>query len=84
MKTRIITWIITLGSFFDVLYSVFAENSGLLAELGVSPKATKVMLILGLIWNAFSRSLVPVPKQTIAELPPESEIGGGGIKNPKP
>jgi len=80
MKTRIITWIVTLGALLDTLYGVLAENSGLLAELGLSPKATKIVLVLGVIWTAFSRSLVPVPKQTTAEAP----IEGGGVKNDPP
>jgi len=59
MKTRLITWLITLGAFLDTAYSVFAENAGLLAELGVSPKATKIVLLLGIFWTAFSKSLKP-------------------------
>jgi len=57
MKTRIVTWLVTLGALFDTLYGVLAENSGLLAELGVSPKVTKVILVIGLLWTAFSKKL---------------------------
>lgn len=60
MKTRLITWFFTLGALFDTLYGVLADNSGLLADLGVSPKITKVVLVVGLIWNAFSNRLKPV------------------------
>lgn len=57
MKTRLITWLITLSALLDTLYGVLAENSGLMAELGVSPKITKVVLVVGLIWTAFSKKL---------------------------
>jgi len=80
MKTRIITWVVMLGALMDTLYGVLAENSGLLSELGVSPKATKILLLLSVLWTAFSRSLVPIPKQTTAEAP----IQGGGTKNDPP
>jgi len=60
MKTRLITWLVTLGALFDTLYGVLADNSGLLADLGVSPKITKVILVVGLLWNAFSNKLKPV------------------------
>ena len=57
MKTRIFTWIITAGAFLDTAYGVLADNMGVLAELGVSPKVTKVILLLGILWTAFSKSL---------------------------
>jgi len=57
MKTRLITWFITLSAFFDTIYGVLSDNSGLLAELGVSPKVTKVILLIGILWTAFSKSL---------------------------
>jgi len=77
MQTRLITWLITLGALLDTLYGVFAENSGLLSELGVSPKATRVILALGIIWNAFSRNLKPEPKkiQTLLEEQEEPIVG---------
>jgi len=59
MKTRIITWVVTLGALLDTIYGVFCENSGLLADLGVSPKVTKIVLLSGIIWTAFSKSLAP-------------------------
>lgn len=59
MKTKIITWLVTLSAFIDVVYGVISDNSGLLAELGASPKATKIILALGLIWNAFNKSITP-------------------------
>jgi len=57
MKTRIITWLVTLGAFLDTAYGVLSENQGLLAELGVSPKVTKIIMLAGLLWTAFSKSL---------------------------
>ena len=62
MKTRWITWLITLSAFIETVYGVIAENSGLLAEIGVSPKVTKVILALGILWTAFSKKLVLKPK----------------------
>lgn len=75
MKTRLITWFITLGALLDTLYGVFAENAGLLSELGVSPKITKIVLLLGIIWTAFSKSLINKPTPTLMD------IGGS---NPPP
>jgi len=57
MKTRLITWLITLSAFLDTAYGVLADNSGLLAELGISPKVTKVILMVGILWTAFSKKL---------------------------
>jgi len=65
MKTRLITWGVTLITIFDTLYGVIVENSGLLAELGVSPKITKIIMTLGILWTAFSRKLEVKPTQNI-------------------
>lgn len=59
MKTRLITIAITIGASLDTLYGIFAENQGLLIELGLSPKITKIVMLVGLFWNAFSKSLTP-------------------------
>jgi len=67
MKTRIITWLVTLGAFLDTVYGVLSDNSGLLIELGVSPKVTKVVLMLGILWTAFSKSLKPDKKEPFAD-----------------
>lgn len=72
MKTRWITWLVTLSAFLDTIYGVLAENAGLLAELGLSPKITKVILVIGLVWTAFSKKL---------ELKPSD---AQGIISPKP
>jgi hypothetical protein len=77
MKTRLITWLITLGALLDTLYGVFAENSGLLSELGVSPKVTKIVLLLGIIWTAFSKSLKPEPKPAIKTFADSDSDGAG-------
>lgn len=63
MKTKIITWLITIAAFLDLVYGVIVENSGLLAEIGVSPKVTKIILVLGLLWNAFSKKLELKPTE---------------------
>jgi len=65
MKTRWITWLITIGAGIDQIYGVLAENAGLLVEIGVSPKVTKIILVVGIIWNAFSKSLTPKEIQSI-------------------
>lgn len=57
MKTRIITWLITFGAFLETAYTVFSENQGVLEALGVNPKLTKIVMLAGLLWNAFSKSL---------------------------
>lgn len=62
MKTRIITWLITFGAFLDTAYGVLAENQGLLVDLGVSQKVTKIVMLVGLLWTAFSKSLAEAKK----------------------
>ena len=57
MKTRILTWIITIIPLIDQIYGLFVENSGLFTEIGLSSKTTKTILVLGLLWNAFSEKL---------------------------
>jgi len=75
MKTQFITWLVTLGALLDSLYGILAENSGLLSELGVSPKVTKVVLVVGLIWTAFSKKLAIAKPQSIigGTKPPEEK-----------
>ncbi len=73
MKTRLITILITAGAFIDTIYGVLADNSGILVELGISPKATKIVMVLGLLWTAFSKSLKDAPVQKIVAS--EEEIG---------
>jgi len=82
MKTRIFTWLITAGAFLDTAYGVLADNMGVLAELGVSPKVTKVILLLGILWTAFSKSLKDphTPKEVIAS---EEENALIGTRPPK-
>ncbi len=81
MQTRLITWLITLGALLDTVYGVFAENAGLLSELGVSPKITKVILLLGIIWTAFSKSLKPEAK-TMSLLQEDEKDGEGKVVPP--
>jgi len=79
MKTQFITWLVTLGALLDSLYGILAENSGLLSELGVSPKVTKVVLVIGLIWTAFSKKLAITKPNAFAE-----EIGLPKPRDPRP
>lgn len=65
MKTRILTWLITILAFTDQIYSFIAENQGLLIELGVSPKIRTAILVFGLLWNAFSEKLGLIPKKLL-------------------
>jgi hypothetical protein len=57
MKTKLITWLVTIGAFLDILYTFVTDNSGLLNEIGLSPKTTKIILLVGILWNAFSDKL---------------------------
>lgn len=61
-KSQIISLIVTIGAFLDTIYGIVSENAGLLSELGVSNKVTKVIMLLGLFWTAFSKSLLPKEK----------------------
>jgi hypothetical protein len=62
MKTKIITWLITLAAFLDIIYGVFVDNASVLAEIGVSPEVSKYILLAGILWNAFSEKLALKPK----------------------
>lgn len=74
--SQIISAIISAGAIFDTVWGVLAENQGLLIEIGIPTTVTKVIMLVGLIYTAFSKSLKPV---IFADEP----IEGGGIKNPK-
>lgn len=82
MKTRLITWLITLATILDTIYGIIVENSGLLAELGVSPKVTKIIMALGIIWTAFSRSLTQ--KKQDVQLFSDPPKDGAGTPNKAP
>jgi len=43
MKTRWITWLITISAFIDTLYGVIAENAGLMAELATATAALEAI-----------------------------------------
>lgn len=63
-KAQIIAWLLTVVATIDTLWGVIAENSGLLADFGVSPKVTKIIMALGIIWTAFTRSLAQKKQST--------------------
>lgn len=56
-KSQIIGWFLTIGTVLDTIWGIVAENSGLLADFGVSPKITKVIMALSIIFTAFNKSL---------------------------
>jgi hypothetical protein len=58
-KSQFATILITAGAIIDTLYTVISENTGLLEDLGVSPKFTKVVMLLGLIFAAYNRGISP-------------------------
>lgn len=62
MKTKIITWLITLAAFVDIIYGVLVDNASVLTEIGVSPKVSKYIFLAGILWNAFSEKLGLKPK----------------------
>ena len=45
-KSQLVTVLITVGAIIDTLYTVVSENTGLLEDLGVSPKITKIVMLL--------------------------------------
>jgi hypothetical protein len=65
-NTKIISIIITLGALIDTLYTVVTENQSLLSDLGVSPKFVKIIMLVGLIYTALSKSLIDKPIRLIS------------------
>lgn len=76
MKQKLISFLITAGARLDTFVGVIFENQGLLVEIGIDPKITKIIMLLGLIWVAFNKPLLTNIYS--------DDIGGGGIKNPPP
>jgi hypothetical protein len=62
-NSKIISLIITLGALIDTLYTVVTENQSLLLDLGITPKTTKIIMVIGLVYTAFSKSLIELPSQ---------------------
>jgi len=58
--SQIISAIISAGAIFDTIWGVLAENQGLLIEIGIPTSVTKIIMLIGLIYTAFSKSLKPV------------------------
>ena len=73
MKTRWITWLLTAGTVIDQIYALLAENSGLLVQIGVPENATKVIMTLGILWTAFSKSLKPEVQNIGGSTPPPNK-----------
>lgn len=72
-KARIISILITLGAFLDTLYGFLTDNATLLHELfGLSPKVSQVVMLLGLLWNAFNRPIQKFSEDIVGDRPPTS------------
>lgn len=71
---------ITLVAFLDTIYGFVAENQGLLIEIGIAEKWTKIVIFVGLLATAFSKSLKPIDLQGISF----KRRGGGGVIPRKP
>jgi hypothetical protein len=65
MKTRVITWAVFLTAFLNSAYEVVTDNVGLLTELGIPEKSTKVIMLLCFLWSAFSKSLREKPSDRV-------------------
>jgi len=72
---------ITLVAFLDIIYGFVAENQGLLIELGIAEKWIKIVMFVGLLVTALSKSLKPIDVQGIVS---SNRRGGGGVIPKKP
>lgn len=77
-KSQIIGWFLTIGTVLDTVWGVIAENAGLLADFGVSPKVTKIIMALSILWTAFNRSL-----SQKKEKPKNTQADGDGAGTPE-
>lgn len=70
-KAKIISILITVGASLDVVYGFLTDNATLLHELfGLSPKVSQVIMLLGLLWNAFNKPVTA--KSIVGDRPPTS------------
>ncbi|MEN9655103.1 MAG: hypothetical protein RL311_11 [Bacteroidota bacterium] len=67
---------ITIVAFLDTVYGFIAENQGLLIEIGISEKWTKIIMFVGLLVAAFSKSLKPIDLRGISS---SNRTSGGGV-----
>ena len=58
-KSQIISLLISIGAIFDTIWGVISDNQGIIVELGISPKITKIIMLIGLIYTAFSKRINP-------------------------
>lgn len=76
---------VSIAAFLDTMYTVITDNQGLLIELGLSEKWTKVIMLAGLIWTAVSKSIIA--KKEVVEpnyITPSGRSGKGRISPDKP
>jgi hypothetical protein len=79
-KSQILGWFLTISTVFDTVWGIVSENAGLLADFGVSPKVTKIIMALSIIFTAFNKSLKPTSKpQSLTD----DEIGLPIPRDPK-
>lgn len=74
-KSQIIGWFLTIGTVLDTVWGVIAENAGLLSDFGVSPKVTKIIMALSILFTAFNKSLA-IKKEDSKIL---AKGGGAGV-----
>lgn len=66
-KQALISILVTIGASADTIYQFITDNQGLLNELfGLSPKVSKIIMLIGLLYTAFSK---PVQKLFAADEP---------------
>lgn len=71
-KSQIVSIIVTLGASLDTLYGFLADNAGLLSEFGLSPKITKIVMLLGLLWTAFNKPVQKFSDEIVGDRPGSS------------
>lgn len=54
---KFLTLLVTIGATLDTVIGVILDNQGLLIELGVSPKLTKIIMLVGLVIAAVTKPL---------------------------
>lgn len=71
-KAKIISILITIGASLDVIYGFLTDNATLLHELfGLSPKVSQIIMLLGLLWTAFNKSITQ-KSNIVGDRPPTS------------
>lgn len=72
-KAKIITILITIGASLDVIYGFLTDNATLLHEIfGLSPKVSQIVMLLGLLWNAFNKPVQKFSEPIVGDRPGSS------------